>query len=132
MSGGVHGKRRTGIEIQPQLQFRGIGHSARMPGRIENDLGVDFSDLGQLRQLAFDISPEDVSHAAAGGGHRHFDFDFLTAALDRRDPARVDQPEIYDIDRDFGIVDGLQPVPNELFAELDRRGLRLFWIGSES
>ena len=81
----VHGKRGTRIEIESELQLGGVRHAAGSPGRIEDDLGVDFSYFGQLQELAFDIGAEHVSHAAARRGHGHFDFDFVSAGFGRRD-----------------------------------------------
>src|SRR5438105_216736 len=54
-SAAVHREGRAAVEVQSQLQFCGIGHSAGIPRRIKDDLGVHFPYVRQLRELAFDI-----------------------------------------------------------------------------
>src|SRR5580704_9091959 len=93
----VHGKRGTRIEIESELQLGGVRHAAGSPGRIEDDLRVDFSYIGQLHEFTFDIGTEHVSHAAAGGGHGHFNFDLVAAGFGGHDLAGVDEPEIHNV-----------------------------------
>src|SRR5260370_35232520 len=79
-SAAIHGESGTGIEIESQLELCGVGHSARMPGRAENDLGVHFSYFGELRELEVNIAAEHISHAAAARRTGHLDFAFAAAA----------------------------------------------------
>ena len=66
-------------------------------------------------------------HAAPRSGHGHLDIDSSAPLLPLGKHTGVHQTQIYDIDGDFGIIDGLQLIPNHLFVEcpfLD--GRRLF------
>ena len=101
-----------------------------MPRRFEHDVGMNFPHRWQLRQFALDIGPQHVSHAAAGCGHGHVDFDLL-AAFNCRDLTRIDESQIHHVDRDFGIENRFQLVPNQLFAELDL-GWLWVWLGCVS
>ena len=53
------------IEIQSQLQSRGIGHSARMPRRVEHNLHADFFHFWQVCEPLLHVSLQDVRHAAS-------------------------------------------------------------------
>jgi hypothetical protein len=98
-------------DIKAQLQLSRIRHAAGVPRGIEDNLHVYLLHFRQARELVFDVSLKDITHAAAGSGHGHFYIDFFPAFV-RSYVAGVDQAQIYDVDGDLGVVNGLELVPN--------------------
>src|ERR1700756_239733 len=98
-------------DIKAQLQLGCIRHAAGVPRRIEDNLHVYLLHFRQAREFVFDVSLKDIAHATAGSSHGHFYIDFFPAFVSSY-VAGVDQAQIYDVDGDLGVVNGLELVPN--------------------
>ena len=107
---------RTEIGVEAEVQFGGFRHAAFVPGRIKDDFDFDFAHLRQCREFSLDFGFDHIGHTAAGSGEGHAHIDAL-AACDVGGSGRVDQAEIDDVDRYLGIADGLELLPDHLFAE---------------
>src|SRR6266481_879128 len=92
-----------------------------MPRRIQHNIHLDAAYRGQSSQAALNVGFQNAAHAAAGGGHGHFDVE-LVAIFKVSDAAIVDQPKVHYIHGNLRIVDGPEHVPHQLFAELLRLG----------
>src|SRR5258708_6568623 len=124
----VHWERRR-LKIQTQLQARGLGHSAWVPGRFKNNLHVKLFHRGQARKPALDVSLEDVRHPASWRGHGHVDVD-LVSFRDGSNLAGVNQSQVNHVDGNFRIVNRPQLVPHQLSTELRWRCcLGRIWSG---
>src|ERR1041385_8870131 len=64
-----------------ELQFRGVGHHAAIPHRIEHHFDVRVLGVGQRLDLGLDAGLEPRTHAAAGRGQRHLYFHVVAAAV---------------------------------------------------
>src|SRR3569832_1149477 len=110
---------------QAGLQARRLGHAALIPLRLEHELDVHIGDVGRAAHLALHVLLQDRAHAAARRGERHLDVAAVAALGQRHDVAFIDEPELDDVDRDFGIVAGRELLPHELFVDGAVAGERL-------
>src|SRR5688500_16531850 len=88
---GLGGKGR-GLE-EAELQLGGLGHHARVPGRIPDHLDVRRCDAGDALGLFLDLLRQLLRRRAAGRGEGHLDRHFA-AVLDRD---VVDQSQLVDV-----------------------------------
>src|SRR5262249_1686871 len=94
----------------PELELRGLRHPVRAPRRVEDDV-----DLGVRHARD---APDPLRHRrgqllggrAAGRGQRHPD----PHRPRRLDGDAVDETQLVDVDRDFGVVHRTQGVHDEL------------------
>src|SRR5207248_6784093 len=104
-----------------ELEAGCVGHAARAPRRIPHDFDADLPDPREALDLAADVLPEDVPHAAARCRHAHVDLDAV-ALGERHGFAAIDEAEVHEIDRDLRIEHRLQLLPDPLLVEGALRG----------
>ena len=97
-----------------------------MPGRIEHHLHIHLFHFGKARQLALNVGSQHVAHAAAWSGHRHSDINFFPPIYACGNFAGIDQAQIDNVYGNFGIVHGLELIPDHGLAEDAVRSLSLF------
>ena len=73
-------------------------------------------DAGDREQLLLDVLAQEVAHAAAGRGERQLDAHLARRRRRGVDLAAVDEAEVHDVDRDLGVVAGLELLPGQLLA----------------
>jgi hypothetical protein len=115
--------------INPESATSGRRDHGLVPGRIPDDLDVGFCHTGQPQDLLLGIAGNDAPHTAAGGGEGHLDRDAMIAVLGRFQGEVIDEAEVDDVDRDFGIEAGPQCVPNLLLQIIARSGRCLLCRG---
>src|SRR5680860_1433568 len=91
-----------------ELEAGGLRHPVLAPGWVPDQLDVDVTDAGNGLDRGACVFFEDVAHAAAGSRHGHLDLDAVGAVGERLCLAEVDQPQVHDIDGDFGVEDVLE------------------------
>ena len=105
--------------VQAELFAAVSGNHALVPWRIPNEMDVRFLDGIQRQQTGLDVSCDLPAEMATRGSERHFHVHF--AAVERH---VVNQTEIDDVQRDFGVEALTQFIPNALFAQTRGRSVR--------
>src|SRR3990172_5202701 len=95
----------------PELQLRRLGHLLGSPDRLPHHVDLHRADARKLGHFAFDFRGERSRGGTGGRGQGHVDGDVSV----RADVGLVDEPELVDVDRDLGVVAGLQDVEDLLF-----------------
>ena len=85
-----------------------------MPGGIPNDFNFGEGDSRDTFEVGLGVVCNDGTHAATGGSERHFHAYFLSALGMRFQFKGIDEPEVDNVDRNFGIEDFFEGFP-ELF-----------------
>ncbi len=81
-----------------------FGHHALVPYGIEREDDIDALHALDFGDLLIDVFDQHIRHWTVGGGERHADVRHTVRFV----VYFVDQPQVVDIDRDFGIVDILE------------------------
>ena len=110
-------KARVGALHDAELHLADFGDHGLVPWRVPDEFDIGFVDAGEGFDLGFGFLGEDGAHAAAGGGEGHLDGDEGAVAVAWGDLAIVDEAEVDDVDGDFGVVAGLELVPDALFID---------------
>ena len=97
-----------------------------MPGRVKYELYIDVCHGGDNADFVFGIANQEFAHAASGCCQGHVDLDGALAVAECFDFAAVNEPELDDVDRDFGVVAGFQLLPDDRFDVLIRCVFRHF------
>jgi hypothetical protein len=87
----------------------------RLRGGSVDDVDGGVVDVFDGEDAALGVGGDGGAHAAAGGGEGHFDFGFAAAGFCIDDAAIVNEAEVDDVDRDFGVVDVAELGPDGLF-----------------
>ena len=93
-----------------------------VPGRVPDQLDIGFLDLIEREQFGLNIGGDLAAEMAAGRGERHFYVHAVAGDFDV-----VDQTEIDDIQRNFGVIAIPELIPNFLFR-YDRAGGGHGWL----
>jgi len=89
---------------EAELQLRGFRHHRRVPRRLPGELHVDVRHARHAAQLLLDLGRQALGDGAHRRGERHAHLHVgLVVDVDG-----VDEPELVDVDRDLGIVDGAE------------------------
>src|SRR5206468_12985860 len=113
----------------PTRRSSDLGEHALIPRRLPHQFYVSFANPGNCEQLVLNIFLEKLSHAAALRRESETNRGLISSCGKRRDNTMIDQAQIDDIDRDFGIETRSQLMPNlllDLFRAVgSRRVFRL-------
>jgi len=88
-----------------------------MPGRIPDDIDLGVSNPGEKKDFLLRVLGDHTAHPTTGGGEGHFDMNDVSAFGMSLHDQVVDEPEIDNIDWNFGIVTTLERLPNLGFLE---------------
>ena len=72
----------------------------------------DAGHVGHGQHLAPDIFGQELAHPATDRGQGHDNINMIAIGAERRDVAFIDQAEVNDVDRDLGVIAGLQLRPD--------------------
>ena len=113
----VFGERREGIsegyllDVEAELGAGCSGNHGGIPGRLPDDVNGDVADFGDLANAGFHLVGDGLRGGAALRGEGHFNGNVAGVVVLHI----VDEAEIHDVDRDFGIVALPQGI-HDLFA----------------
>jgi hypothetical protein len=100
-----------------ELHPPGFADHVLVPWRVPDQLHVGFVDAVDAQDLALGVVRDGRSHAAARRGQGHFHFDLLAAFGFIHQPAIVNQTEVDNIHRNFGVEALLELLPDRFFID---------------
>src|SRR5580698_5375981 len=106
----------------PQLLLAFLRNALGAPRRVPDDVDLRVGHARHTQYFALRVGGDRRTHAATGRGKGHLHFDEIAAAFLRLDFEAVNEAEVDDVDRNFGIVAGFELRPNVVLVE---RAVRL-------
>ena len=129
--GYVHGNYAVKPSDETELHLALLRDEVLGPGRIPDDLDVGVANSGNPKETALGILGNGRPHATTWRSESHVDMNEVAVLTNLVDVHTVNEAEIHDIDRDFGVENVSELLPEGVLVRwpIVRRLFRSFIQG---